>query len=290
MPITTEARPPQTPPPQVPAAQHPGAQRAGHFAFRRHRFRRRALRLSPPSSKGWTRWREARLLHQANDLLEQNGDSDAAEHTRAQGARARPQFPRRPAASSPSRPSAKTAPRPSPGGRRSRGSLPRSTASSISPPPRSVSASSMSPATALDKVAPADRDKAAYHVVAGWLSRAQGNIADEERHFAAAVAQEPKNDTYQFNLAVLQIRSPDPGKNAAARNQLERLSKVAAIPHPALRALLEHALRQNQIPAAEALAQDLADESASHLQRLPALPRSLPETEPEKIRRPARAR
>ncbi len=110
---------------------------------------------------------------------------------------------------------------------------------------------------ALAKVEPDDHDKAPFHVVAGWLSRAQGNIADEERHFAAAVAQEPKNDTYQFNLAVLQIRSPDPQKNAAARSQLERLSKVAQFRTEALRALLDHALRQNQTEAANELAQAL---------------------------------
>src|SRR5205814_8818215 len=102
---------------------------------------------------------------------------------------------------------------------------------------------------ALDRVEPADRDKATYHVVAGWLSRAQGNIAEEERHFAAAVATEPANDVYQFNLAVLQIHSPDPQKNADARNQLERLSKVPQFRTEALRALLDNALRQNQSDA-----------------------------------------
>ncbi|HEY3662025.1 MAG TPA: tetratricopeptide repeat protein [Chthoniobacterales bacterium] len=110
---------------------------------------------------------------------------------------------------------------------------------------------------ALGRVAPEDRDKAPYHVVAGWLSRAQGNIAEEERHFAAAVAQEPKNDVYQFNLAVLQIHSPDPEKSTAARNQLERLSKVAQFRTEALRALLDHALHQNQTDAANELAQAL---------------------------------
>ena len=89
---------------------------------------------------------------------------------------------------------------------------------------------------ALARIDPADREKAAYHVVAGWLSRAQGNIAEEERHFAAAVASEPTNDVYQFNLAVLQIQSPDPEKNANARNQLERLSKVPQFRTEALRA------------------------------------------------------
>jgi tetratricopeptide repeat protein len=110
---------------------------------------------------------------------------------------------------------------------------------------------------ALGRVAMEDREKAAYHVVAGWLSRAQGNIAEEERHFAAAVAKAPANDVYQFNLAVLQILSPDPEKNAGARNQLERLSKVAQFRTEALRALLDNALRQNQTDAANELAQAL---------------------------------
>ena len=141
---------------------------------------------------------------------------------------------------------------------------------------------------ALARVTPDDHDKAPYHVVAGWLSRAQGNIADEERHFAAAVAQEPKNDLYQFNLAVLQIQSPDPAKNTAARNQLERLSKVAQFRTESIRALLDHALRQNQTDAANELAQALQMSPGGHLQRLPSLPRSLPETQPEEIRRPPR--
>ena len=111
--------------------------------------------------------------------------------------------------------------------------------------------------TALERVTPEDREKAAYHIVAGWLSRAQGNVAEEERHFAAAVAQEPTNDLYQFNLAVLQILSPDPEKNTAARNQLERLSKVPQFRTEALRALLDNALRQNQTDAANELAQAL---------------------------------
>ena len=110
---------------------------------------------------------------------------------------------------------------------------------------------------AVERVAPEDREKAAYHIVAGWLSRAQGNVAEEERHFAAAVAQEPTNDVYQFNLAVLQILSPDPEKSAAAHNQLERLSKVPQFRTEALRALLDNALRQNQTDAANELAQAL---------------------------------
>jgi len=111
--------------------------------------------------------------------------------------------------------------------------------------------------TALDKVAPDDRDKAAYHVVAGWLARAQGNEAGVEEHFAEAVKQEPANDLYQFNLAVLQIRLTDPEKHGAALTTLERLSKVAGFRTGSLRALLNDAVQQNDLERAETFAQDL---------------------------------
>jgi Tfp pilus assembly protein PilF len=110
---------------------------------------------------------------------------------------------------------------------------------------------------ALENVAPQERDAAAYHVVAGWLARAEGNERDVEQHFAAAVHKEPGNDLYQFNLAVLQIRSPDPEKYGAARATLERLSKIAAYRAGALRALLSDAVQRNDLGRADSLAQDL---------------------------------
>ena len=110
---------------------------------------------------------------------------------------------------------------------------------------------------ALEKVSPNDRDKAAYHVVAGWLARAQGNEEDVEKHFAAAVAKEPKNDLYQFNLAVIQIRSDDEKKSAAARTTLQRLTKVGEFRAGALRALLSDAVENNDLKAADDFAQQL---------------------------------
>src|SRR4030095_12517027 len=53
---------------------------------------------------------------------------------------------------------------------------------------------------ALDRVSPRDRDKAAFHVVAGWLARAQGNLAEQEQQFAAAASKEPGNALYQCDL------------------------------------------------------------------------------------------
>lgn len=110
---------------------------------------------------------------------------------------------------------------------------------------------------ALENVAPNDRDKAAYHVVAGWLARAQGNEADVEKHFAAAVEKEPANDVYQFNLAVILIHSPEEKKNVAARKTLERLTKVGEFRAGALRALLSDAVEHNDLPAADGFAQEL---------------------------------
>jgi hypothetical protein len=110
---------------------------------------------------------------------------------------------------------------------------------------------------ALDSVPPAQRDRAAYHVVAGWLARAQGNDADVEMHFAAAVTQEPGNDLYQFNLAVLRIRSAAPEKSDEARKILDRLKGVSAYRAGSLRALLGDAVQRNDLQRADSLAQDL---------------------------------
>lgn len=111
--------------------------------------------------------------------------------------------------------------------------------------------------SALENVAPEDRDRAAYHVVAGWLARAQGSDAEVEEHFAAAVEKEPGNDLYRFNLAVLRIRSDQPEKSEDARNVLERLTKVPAFHTGSLRALLNDAVQRNELDRADTLAQEL---------------------------------
>jgi len=110
---------------------------------------------------------------------------------------------------------------------------------------------------ALENVPPVNRDEAAYHVVAGWLARAQGNDRDVEQHFAAALKQEPENELYQFNLAVLRIRSSNPEEYDEARATLERLSKVPGYRAGSLRALLSDAVQRDDLARADGLAQDL---------------------------------
>jgi predicted Zn-dependent protease len=111
---------------------------------------------------------------------------------------------------------------------------------------------------ALSDVPPQQRDLAAYHVVAGWLARAEGNFAEQESQFAAAVRKDPRNELYQFNLAVLQIRSAHAEKSANARVTLERLAQqTVEFRTVALRALLTDAVERNDLGPAEAFAQDL---------------------------------
>ena len=110
---------------------------------------------------------------------------------------------------------------------------------------------------ALDRIPANDRDRAAFHVVAGWLASAEGNFTEQEEQFAAAVRKEPRNNLYQFNLAALQIHSSDAQKNAEARESLERLSKLAPYRTGALRALLNDAVGRNDLSAADNFAQQL---------------------------------
>src|ERR1700731_300765 len=109
----------------------------------------------------------------------------------------------------------------------------------------------------LERVAPRAEDQAAFHVVAGWLARAEGNLAEQEQQFDIAVNKDPKNDMYNFNLAALQIRSQEPEKSEHARSNLENLTQVAQFRIGALRALLNDAVDRNDIQAADRFAQQL---------------------------------
>jgi len=110
---------------------------------------------------------------------------------------------------------------------------------------------------ALESVPPENRESASYHVVAGWLARAQGDEASQERHFAAALEKEPHNETYQYNLAAVRIKLPDPQKQAHARTVLERLAQSAPFRAGSLRALLNDAIQQSNLEAADRFAQQL---------------------------------
>src|SRR5437588_1240959 len=109
----------------------------------------------------------------------------------------------------------------------------------------------------LERVAPRAQNLAAFYVVAGWLARAEGNLAEQEQQFAIALNKDPRNDLYKFNLAALEIHSPDPERSAQARDNLEHLTQVSQFRTGALRALLNGAVDRNDIQAADRFAQQL---------------------------------
>ena len=110
---------------------------------------------------------------------------------------------------------------------------------------------------ALENVPKENRESASYHVVAGWLARAQGDEASQERHFAAALEKEPHNETYQYNLAAVRIKLADAQKQAQARAALERLAQSAPFRAGSLRALLNDAIQRSNLEAADRFAQEL---------------------------------
>lgn len=109
----------------------------------------------------------------------------------------------------------------------------------------------------LERIAPKAQDRAVFHVVAGWLARAEGNITEQEQQFETAVREDPKNDLYQFNLAAIQIRSSNSEKSANARMNLERLTKVPEFRSGALRPLLNDAVDRKDFENADRFAQQL---------------------------------
>jgi thioredoxin-like negative regulator of GroEL len=109
----------------------------------------------------------------------------------------------------------------------------------------------------LERVAPRAQGQAPFHVVAGWLARAEGNLAEQEQQFDIAVNKDPRNDLYKFNLAALQVRSQDSEKSEQARAHLEHLTQVQEFRTGALRALLNDAVDRNDIQAADRFAQQL---------------------------------
>jgi hypothetical protein len=76
-----------------------------------------------------------------------------------------------------------------------------------------------------------DRDKAAFHVVAGWLARAEGNLAEQEEQFAAAVKKEPTNVKTVCCAAPLRCYRKE---NSARRRRLRKNRLLVRFDHVVL--------------------------------------------------------
>jgi predicted Zn-dependent protease len=207
-------------------------------------------------SKLYENWRERRLLHQATTLLQEGKLSEAAQMAQELARR----HPNSPAALSMLADTAEKQNLEEAVTWRERIArlLPKDPESQLNLASAALRFGKLDVAReALNRVSPGDRDSAAFHVVAGWLARSEGNFAEQEEQFAAAVKKEPKNDLYQFNLAALQIRSKDAQKRQTARDTLERLITIAPYRTGALRALLNDAVERNDRTDADRFAQQL---------------------------------
>src|SRR5438477_216035 len=82
----------------------------------------------------------------------------------------------------------------------------------------------------LERIAPVAGDQAAYHVIAGWLARAEGNTPEQEQQFADAVKRDPKND-----LGLLMQWMDDNGLASEVIKWMHKLpGEMTAKPPPAM--------------------------------------------------------
>lgn len=76
---------------------------------------------------------------------------------------------------------------------------------------------------ALEGLDEAAKRTAAYHAASGRLEEMKKHPVEAERHWAEASALAPDNASYQFQLALIRLRSSDQAKRESARQVLEHL-------------------------------------------------------------------
>ena len=97
---------------------------------------------------------------------------------------------------------------------------------------------------ALSKVDAAGQNTAAYHDMAAKLAVRTGKTSEIYGHVAAAAQLEPHNDTYQLQLAAVQLGSPLPEVRKAATARAEQLTESPTVRREALRTLIQSGLAE----------------------------------------------
>jgi predicted Zn-dependent protease len=110
---------------------------------------------------------------------------------------------------------------------------------------------------ALANVDEAGRQTAGYHDMAGQLALALNDPAKAETEFAKALALEPNNEEFRFNLATAQLQSSDAEASRKAREEIRKLEETPNLHRRAFRVLMQDALRHKDWQTALALARDL---------------------------------
>lgn len=91
---------------------------------------------------------------------------------------------------------------------------------------------------ALAAVPLAEQNTAEYQSSAGALAVSSGKPVEAEKRYAEALRFEPEKDVHQYNLAAIQIQSPDPAKRKLGGDSLQRLAESGRVQMFARRALI----------------------------------------------------
>ena len=110
---------------------------------------------------------------------------------------------------------------------------------------------------ALSKMDAAGKNTSAYHDLAAKLAVLTGQTSQVYEHVAAAAQLDPKNETYQLQLAAVQLGSPLPEVRKAAAATVEQLAESPKVRRSALRILIQSSLANGDPNTALRFARDL---------------------------------
>ncbi|MDX1950679.1 MAG: hypothetical protein SFY81_00765 [Verrucomicrobiota bacterium] len=104
------------------------------------------------------------------------------------------------------------------------------------------------------------RRTAAYHHLAASIAIARNQMFKAEYHASQALNLEPRNDAYQYNLALIHIHSKRDQDREKARQTLDRLLNNSSFRPGALRALISAEINRGDFQQALAYSAELSSE------------------------------
>lgn len=110
---------------------------------------------------------------------------------------------------------------------------------------------------ALGKLDEAGKRSAAYHEVAAQLALFSGRGSQIEGHVSEAARLDPENETYQLQLAAVQLGSPVPEIRKGAVATVEKLAESPKVRRQALRTLLQTSFATGEMDKAIRVANEL---------------------------------
>jgi Flp pilus assembly protein TadD len=115
----------------------------------------------------------------------------------------------------------------------------------------------------LEKVSAEDRNSAHFHGLAARVATRKGDGAGAAAHWTEAIRLDPAGDEYRLPLAALQLASDQLETRVAAMKTIQEIKAKPAGRLPALRLLIEDAMRLEDRARARELALDLAADPAA---------------------------